>query len=81
MPHSATSFKGLPPTVITTAEFDVLRADGFAYAEKLKAAGVHVEYRDIPGMIHGFFSYGKYIDEGIAVRDYFADEINRILSA
>lgn len=80
VPHSETNFSGLPPTVVITAEFDVLREDGIAYAKKLKDAGVEVTYRDMPGMIHGFFNYGKYIDEGIAVRDYFAGEINRILS-
>lgn len=80
VPHSETDFSGLPPTVIITAEFDVLREDGIAYAKKLKDAGVEVTYKDMLGMIHGFFNYGKYIDEGIAVRDYFAGEINRILS-
>ena len=80
VPHAEVDFSGLPPTVIITAEFDVLREDGIAYANKLKAAGVDVTYRDMPGMIHGFFNCGKYIDEGIAVRDYFAGEINRILS-
>lgn len=81
VPHSETNFAGLPPTILVTAEFDVLREDGIAYANKLKAAGIEVTYRDMLGMIHGFFNYGKYIDEGIAVRDYFAGEINRILSA
>lgn len=80
IPHAAKSFAGLPPTVIITAEYDVLREDGIAYMQKLKDAGVEVAYRDMPGMIHGFFNCGKYIDEGIAVRDYFASEINRILS-
>ena len=81
VPHAAKSFAGLPPTVIITAEFDVLRDDGIAYMQKLKEAGVEVAYKDLPGMIHGFFNCGKYIDEGIAVRDYFAGEINRILSS
>lgn len=81
VPQSATNYSGLPPTIIITAEFDVLRLDGLAYAEKLKAAGVQVAQQDCTGMIHGFFNYGKYIDEGIAIRDYFATEINRILSA
>ena len=80
VPHSARNFSGLPPTVIITAEFDVLREDGIAYTQKLKDAGVEVSYKDMAGMIHGFFNYGKYIDDGIAVRDYFAGEINRILS-
>jgi acetyl esterase len=79
VPHSSKDFSGLPPTVLITAEFDVLRDDGRAYAEKLKNAGVTVSYRDFSGMIHGFFNYGKYIDEGIGVRDYLAGEINQIL--
>ena len=81
VPHAAKSFAGLPPTVLITAEYDVLRADGIAYRDKLMAAGVEVAYKDCPGMIHGFFNYGKYIDEGINIREYFADEINRILGA
>jgi acetyl esterase len=80
VPHSATNLMSLPPTIIITAEFDVLREDGLAYAQKLRAAGVKVIYKEMAGMIHGFFNYGKYIDEGIAVRDYFAKEINRILN-
>jgi acetyl esterase len=79
VPHSAHDYSNLPPTILITAEYDVLRDDGHLYAEKLQRAGVEVVYRDFPGMIHGFFNYGKYIDEGISVRDYFAAEINRIL--
>jgi acetyl esterase len=81
VPHAAESFAGLPPTVIITAEYDVLREDGIAYRDKLVDAGVKVTYKDCQGMIHGFFNYGKYIDEGIKIRDYFADEINKILGA
>ena len=81
VPHAAQSFEGLPPTVIITAEYDVLRVDGIAYRDKLIAAGVTVVYKDCLGMIHGFFNCGKYIDEGIKIRDYFADEINKILGA
>jgi acetyl esterase len=62
-----------------TAEYDVLREDGIAYYNKLRAAGNQVAYKDCPGMIHGFFNYGKYIDEGIVVRDWFAAEIRKII--
>lgn len=79
VPHAAQSFANLPPTVMITAEYDVLREDGIAYFEKLKAAGNQIAYKDCPGMIHGFFNLGKYIDEGIAVRDWFATEIRRII--
>lgn len=79
VPHSALNYEGLPPTILITAEYDVLRDDGRLYAEKLQTAGVPVTYRDFPGLIHGFFSCGKYINEGITVRDYFANEIKQIL--
>ncbi len=79
VPHAAKSYEGLPPTVMITAEYDVLRSDGIAYFEKLKAAGNDVTYKDCPGMIHGFFNLGKHIDEGIAIRDWFAEHILRIV--
>jgi acetyl esterase len=47
---------GLPPAYIVTAGLDPLRADGIAYAERLKQAGVAVVQVDYPTMIHGFFS-------------------------
>ena len=45
---------GLPPCHMTVAELDVLRDDGIAMAEKLKAAGVEVEVDLCPGVLHGF---------------------------
>ncbi len=79
VPHAAPSLAGLPPTIMITAEYDVLKADGVAYYEKLKAAGNDVVYKDCPGMIHGFFNLGKYIQEGIGVRDWFAENILRVV--
>ena len=81
LPHSASSLAGLAPAVIITAEYDVLRDDGLLYAKKLLDAGNYVVHRDYAGHIHGFFSYGKYVDEGIAVRDFLSAQINKILAS
>ena len=51
---STEQLKGLPPTLIQTAEFDVLRDEGEAYGRKLDAAGVQVTSVRYNGMIHDF---------------------------
>jgi acetyl esterase len=60
-PLRARELGPLPPTCIHTAEFDPLRDEGAAYAERLRVAGVPTTYRCHSGMIHLFYGMGRLI--------------------
>jgi acetyl esterase len=79
-PLRAKDLSGLPPAHIVTAECDVLRDEGKAYATRLVEAGVRATYVEYPGMVHGFTGMAMTIplgrtainEMGAALRDALA---------
>jgi len=55
-PLLAESHENLPPALILTAEFDLLRFEGEAYRDKLERSGVPVTYQQADGALHAYFS-------------------------
>lgn len=68
------NLNGLPPTTIITAEIDPLHDDGSMLADKLKEAGVSVNYKNYDGVTHEFFGMALVVPEakdaqGVAASD------------
>lgn len=55
-PLLAGDFANQPDTLVITAEFDPLRDEGEAYANRLREAGAHVTQYRMEDALHGFFS-------------------------
>jgi acetyl esterase len=78
-PLRAPDLKDQPPALVVTAGFDPLRDEGRAYADRLRAAGVDVVYREYSGQIHAFVSLTKAIPEGIACTLAIGDYLRECL--
>ena len=61
--------KGLPPATVITSQIDPLQSEGQALAEKMKTAGVRVDYRNFDGVTHEFFGMGAVVGKAREAED------------
>lgn len=61
-PLRADTLAGLPPAYVITAEYDLLRDEGEAFARRLEAAGVETRLVRYSDMNHGFMSLVGLVD-------------------
>ncbi|MCU1467368.1 MAG: hypothetical protein JWM72_3296 [Actinomycetia bacterium] len=67
-PYFADDLSGLPPALIVTAEFDPVRDEGEAYAQRLEAAGVAVTSVRMRGHFHGSMAFTNLLPSARAHR-------------
>jgi len=79
VPMRATRCEAVAPAFIALAEHDVLRDEGIAYGEKLAQAGVAVVMKEWPGMLHGFFGHGMYVDAAYDLRKWISAQIIQVV--
>ena len=60
----------LPPAIVITAEFDPLRDEGEAYAERLSESGVRVYLHRYEGMSHEFFGLSGVVAKAKEALDF-----------
>ncbi|MFF6888476.1 alpha/beta hydrolase [Streptomyces sp. NPDC012421] len=75
--------RGLPPALVITAEADIVRDEGEAYAAKLRTAGVSVVSLRYHGTIHAFvlFDVLRESDAARAARIQTVDTLHTVLHA
>jgi len=73
VPLRAADVRRCPPTFIITAECDVLRDEGEAFAARLFREGVNVSGRRAPGVNHNFLAFSESLPAaGAAMADLCA---------
>ena len=68
---------GLPAATVLTAQIDPLRSEGNELADRLKDAGVQVDYQNYEGVTHEFFGMGAVVDQAKQAERQAADGLRK----
>lgn len=71
--------RGVAPALIVSAGFDPLRDESTAYAEKLRAAGVHVDLRCEADLVHGWLNMAGALRAARRALDDLAGSLRGLL--
>ena len=70
----------LAPALIVTAGFDPLRDQGAAYAEKLRQAGVAVNYYCEDSLAHAFVAYAGLVPQAAEANERIAEHLKNMIA-
>ncbi len=73
--------RGLPPTVVGTAEFDPLHDEGVELAARLARAGVEVQHVPAPGLVHGYLLMAGVLPAAAVARGNVLAAVERMLTS
>lgn len=73
------NLKGLPSTTIIGAEIDLLATEGKMLADKLKEAGVDVNYKMYNGVTHEFFGMATVVPDAKDAQGVAASDLKKAL--
>ena len=72
------ALSGACPALVLTAEYDPLRDEGEAYADRLREAGVATVVHRYEGQLHGFLSAGPTMPAGAVAVEEIGRHLRRV---